>query len=351
MTINPAFRFSIRATVSALIAFSITQIIHAPLQGLWAVLTAVVVLQMSAGGSIRATVEYVLGTLAGAIYASVIAILIPHRTELATAVALAVAIAPLAYAAARSPLFRVAPFTALIVLLLAGEFGQDPVAAAAIRLVEVAFGGLVAITVSLVIFPERAYALARRQAVDALHRFADALPRLLAGFQDKADPERAFILQELIGESVGAFASTISDSEHERLFLSATPERGGPLSRTLLRLRHDLVIIGRAAANPLPSQIAQRLVPFLDTAGRNVSRQVNACADRLSTRQAPPPADIAYDSLDACAREIVAIRNEGITRPLSASDAEQVFALGFSLEQLRRNIADLERCVANWAKF
>lgn len=351
ITSNPAIRFAIRATVSALIAFSITQMVHAPLQGLWAVLTAVVVLQMSAGGSIRATVDYVLGTFAGAIYASVISILIPHRTELATAAALAVAIAPLAYAAARRPLFRVAPFTALIVLLLAGQFGQGPLAAAAIRLVEVAFGGLVAITVSLVIFPERAYALARRQAVDALHRLADGLPRLLAGFQQEADSESLFALQERIGASVGAVASTISASGHEKLLPSVTPEKAGPLSRTLIRLRHDLVIVGRAAAHPLPAHIGQRLMPLINTAGQNVSRQVNACADGLSRRQAPPRADVAYNSLDACAREIADIRNEGLTRPLSASEVEQVFALGFSLEQLRQHLGDLERCVADWAKF
>jgi len=29
--------------------------------------------------------------------------------------------------------------------------------------------------------------------------------------------------------------------------------------------------------------------------------------------------------------------------------AERFFALGFSLEQMRQNLKDLERCVTNWA--
>ena len=34
---------------------------------------------------------------------------------------------------------------------------------------------------------------------------------------------------------------------------------------------------------------------------------------------------------------------------LSASQLEQLFALSFALEQLQRNINDLERCIQEWA--
>ena len=51
-------RFSLRVTVAGLFAFAIAQVLTIPLHGLWVVLTAVVVTEMSAGGSLRATVEY-----------------------------------------------------------------------------------------------------------------------------------------------------------------------------------------------------------------------------------------------------------------------------------------------------
>ena len=60
------------------------------------ILTAIVVTQMSAGGSLRATLEYIIGTVGGAIYAAIIGVLIPHGTPLAEAGVLALAIAPLA---------------------------------------------------------------------------------------------------------------------------------------------------------------------------------------------------------------------------------------------------------------
>jgi uncharacterized membrane protein YccC len=351
LTGNPALRFGVRATISALLAFSITQLIHAPLHGLWAVLTAVVVLQMSAGGSIRASVDYVLGTFAGAVYASILSILIPHTTPLAMAGVLALAIAPLAYMAARSPVFRVAPFTALIVLLLAGQFKEGPITAASIRLFEVAFGGVVAIAVSLLILPERAHSVGRRQATEALRCLAQILPKLLRGLGENADPEVISTLQNQAGAAVTALAQSLAEEEHERLFRVDSVEDLRPLSRTLVRLRHDLVIVGRTAAAPLPAGVGQRLMPLIDEVSVCISRYMDACADALEKRQTAPPSGPPDAALGACAREIAAMRSEGVTRALSGSEVEQLFALGFVFEELRRNLADLERSVRDWARL
>jgi uncharacterized membrane protein YccC len=67
------------------------------------VLTAVVVTQVSVGGSLRATLDYVVGTLAGAVYAAAVGVVVPHVTALGQAVALTLAVAPLALAAALRP--------------------------------------------------------------------------------------------------------------------------------------------------------------------------------------------------------------------------------------------------------
>ena len=44
---------------------------------LWSVLTAVIVTQSSVGRSVKATIDYLVGTLGGAIYAGAVAALIP----------------------------------------------------------------------------------------------------------------------------------------------------------------------------------------------------------------------------------------------------------------------------------
>jgi hypothetical protein len=59
-----------------------------------------------------------MGTIAGAIYAAGMGVLVPHTTTIALAGVLALTIVPLAYAAAAKPSFHVAHFTGAIVLLI-----------------------------------------------------------------------------------------------------------------------------------------------------------------------------------------------------------------------------------------
>jgi hypothetical protein len=46
---------------------------------------------------------------------------------------------------------------------------------------------------------------------------------------------------------------------------------------------------------------------------------------------------------------MAALRHEGLTRDLPVHSVEQVFALGFALEQLRQHFTDLARCVAEFS--
>jgi uncharacterized membrane protein YccC len=335
--------------VSALAAFAIVQVVTVPLHGLWAVLTAVVVTQASTGESIRASFEYLLGTLLGALYASLVSLLVPHTTLPMMGVALAIAIIPLAFAAASSAVFRVAPFTAVIVLLLGNEFGQGPITAAITRFLEVALGGGIAVAVSLFVLPEMAQGRGRRVAAAALGQLAQALPVVLSGLSERVDPTRMGELQDKLGSAIASFDATVAEARHERAVSLVGRVDAGPLSRTMVRLRHDLVIVGRAAAEPLPDSIARRLAPLASAVGAQVSRYLVSCAQVLGDRGQPSglgQVDIAIDTFTA---EVAAMRGEGLTRTLSTSQLEQLFALGFAFGEIRGNLSDLQRCVRDWS--
>jgi hypothetical protein len=77
-------------------------------------LTAVMLTQMSVGKSVKATIDYSLGTLGDAIYARLIASFVPCLNDAAPAADLAIAIAPVALLAAISPRFAAAPSSALL---------------------------------------------------------------------------------------------------------------------------------------------------------------------------------------------------------------------------------------------
>jgi len=347
---RPQWRFCVRMTASGLAAFAVARMLQVPLQGLWVIITAIVVTQMSAGGSLRATLEYIVGTVGGAVYAAIIGALIPHGTPLSEAGILALAIAPLALLAAFNPNFRVAPFSAVLVILIAGQFGEGPVQASITRSSEVALGGVIAVLVSLLVFPERAHHMRLKVAVRLLRQLADALPTLLSGFTQGLDPAENSRIQNDIGAAVSGFQAITTEAEHELMITFAAQPDPGPLSRTMLRLRHDLVIIGRAGIKPLPDVLRGRLGPPLTRVGAAARDFLNDGAAALNERRGPPPLDGFEAALAAYIAEVEAVRSEGLTLPLTSNEVEPVFALGFALEQLRQNFTDLRRCVQDYAR-
>jgi hypothetical protein len=119
--------------------------------------------------------------------------------------------------------------------------------------------------------------------------------------------------------------------------------------RTLLRLRHDVVMIGRAATAPLPEPFGTRLEPPLADVGAAFADYLRASGAALLAHRAPPSFNAVNTALKTYAAEIDALRRDGLTRTLSGEDAERIFALGFALEQMHHNFKDLERCVTEWA--
>jgi hypothetical protein len=344
------WRFAARVTASGLLGYAAANAMHLPLQGLWMILTAIVVTQASAGGSVRATLQYIIGTVGGAVYAAILGILIPHGTPLAEAGVMALAIAPLGLIAAFNPNFRVAPFSAVLVLLLAGQFGEGPIASAITRTFEVALGGLIAVIVSLLVFPERALQMRLKAAVSLLQRLARDLPRLLTGFTGGIDPAANSRIQNDIGAAVSDFQQITTEAQHEQMITLATQPDPGPLSRTMLRLRHDLVTIGRAGIKPLPEPLRSRLGEPLTRVAEAARDFLNDSATALNERNAPPPLDGYEAALSAYTVVVEAVRSEGLTLPLTANEVEPLFALGFTLEQLRNNFIDLQRCVQDYAR-
>jgi uncharacterized membrane protein YccC len=342
--------FCLRVTVAAAMSFALAQLFALPFHGLWAVLTAVVVIQMSLGASLRATSDYVVGTLCGAAYASALGLLFPHADTLALTTALALAVAPLAFASTLNPMFRVAPFTAVMVFLISNQFGENPIESGVYRLLEVALGGGIAVAVSLWLFPERAQALGADAAARILNQLAQALRRLLGGFTHKLGATDIKHIQDETGRAVAVFQDIVAEAERERLVGFFPQPNPGPLSRTLLRLRHDLVIIGRAAAEPLPDALARRLDAPLRRIAAACGDYLDGAARALAARVSPPPLASIETVFDDYAASIAALRQQGFTRSLSDGALERLFALSFALDQLRQHFADLGRCVQEWAE-
>ena len=283
---------AVRVTVAATGAYALATALHLLLP-LWAVLTSIIVTQMSVGRSLKATRDYMLGTIGGAIYGGAIAILIPYSSELGLLGLLVLAVAPLSFLAAIYPNLSSATVTAVIVLVLPSMHHADPMASAIDRVCEVSVGAVTGLLVSFLVLPSRAVRQIRASAAKLLDLIAEAFGELLAGLTRGRDNDALHRIQDGIGIAIVGMNTIGAEAERERSArLSSGPDTG-PLLRTILRLRHDVVMIGRATVVPLPAEVQVRLAgPRGDPAlpqirGRCFARGRRRAADPPRSRRAP----------------------------------------------------------------
>jgi Fusaric acid resistance protein family len=338
----------VRVTMAATAALAIALALGLKLP-LWAVLTSIIVTQMSVGRSLKATRDYMIGTLGGAIYGAAVAILVPHSSEAALLGVLVLAVAPLAFASAINPSLNAATVTSIIVLLLPVMNHGGVLDSAIDRVLEVTVGAVTGFLVSFLVLPSRAHSQIRANAPRVLELMASALHELLSGLTRARDNDTLHRLQDGIGAALAGLNAIGAEAERERAaHLSSGPDTG-PLLRTVLRLRHDLVMIGRASVLPLPAELQQPMALPLKRVSDALVDYLNAAAASLRMSTLPPAIAPVQDALAAYATTVASVRSEGMTRGFGGDVLERYFALGFSLEQMRRNLKDLERCVAAWA--
>src|SRR3954462_1438464 len=271
---------AVRVTVAAFSALMVSLALHLLLP-LWAVLTALIVTQMSVGRSLKATRDYLLGTGGGGIYGAALNGLIPHSGEAALLGLLVLAIAPLAFIAAINPSLNAATVTAVIVLLVPTMHHSDPMTSAIDRVSEVGVGAVTGLLVSFLVLPSRAVRQIRASAAKLLELIADAFTELLAGLTRGRDNDALHRIQDGIGTAMVGMNAIGAEAERERAArLSSGPDTG-PLLRTILRLRHDVVMIGRSTVVPLPAEVQMRLAAPLAEVSAAIVRFLRSAAEAM----------------------------------------------------------------------
>ena len=331
-------RHGLRIAVAGMLSYVAAQLLTLP-QGYWAVFTAVLVVQGSVGGSWKAAIDRLVGTFMGAIYGATIAALVPHDNVVTLGIALAISLTPLALVAALYPNYRVAPITAVILLLGSSVSTEGPVLAAILRTIEVSLGGFIGISVSLFVLPARAHALMGNAANRVLQRLADLLADLMNGLIAPVDPAAIMARHDAVRVALTALENISDEAAREKrnyLTDDADPE---PVTRTLRRVRHDLVLIGRVGAKPLPEEIALVLKPGLAAFSGVASEFLSATGRTFAERQSPP----SLDGFRAALGDVLATMQ-------SIKGEERLIALTFGFEQLQLNLGDLVRRAGEFAR-
>jgi uncharacterized membrane protein YccC len=330
---------TVRMSAAGLISFAVAHLIGLS-QVYWAVLTAIIVMQASIGGSLKAVIDRFAGTIGGAGWGVAVTLAVPHGGVLSTGLALAIALVPLAALVAFRPSYRIAPVTAAIVLL--GQTDPTGVVVTALdRVFEIGLGSVVALAVALTVSPARAHDLLCAAGRDALALMADQVKLLLGSVAAPLDSAAVLALHDRIRAAIERAATAAGEADRERhSYLTDAPDPD-PLVRNLRRLSHDLVIIARALPAPLPEAVSVRLAVAAAAIADALSAALIEVGAALADRSAPPdPAPVAA-ALASFEAELAGLRRAGVTLELPVDAVERIFGIAFGLEQLGRNLDEL----------
>lgn len=333
-------------TGAGLLTFGLGELLGVQ-QVYWAVLTAVIVMQASVGSSIKATLDRLLGTIAGAVWGVAVAT-IPHDGILETAGVLTAALVPLALLVALRPDYRIAPVTAIIVLLVP-HAAASPLQAGIERMIEIALGCAVALAVALAISPSRAHRLLYMAAAQTLAPIREQVALLLAGVATPVDMAAMLALHDRIRSAIDSCVAAAGDAARERAHRLSDAPDPDPLVRSLRRISHDLVMLARVLRTPLPEPVQTRLAEPLQRVAAAIDTFLAGLADALKQGSAPPPLDPVKQAVAEFDAAIGGVRRDGLIAPLSVEDAERIFGVTFALQQLLGDIEDLANRAAEVA--
>ncbi len=244
-------RHAIRVSAAVGAAFALATLLRLP-QGYWAVFTAVIVVQSSLGATITASMERFMGTVVGALAGAVAAYFHAKWPEFG-GVILCVTVALLSFVVSARPALKVAPVTAVI-MLIGQTTRMDPLIAASLRVAEITVGSLMGVAATLLIFPARAHAsvVTSVQKIAGLQaHILDSYILMLRGTPGPTDYLKA---QDDLRAALAKLQTSMTEADRENASKLSERSVSDALPRTLWRLRNDTVMVGRTLREPLPAE-------------------------------------------------------------------------------------------------
>jgi uncharacterized membrane protein (UPF0136 family) len=324
--------------VSVAAAFSIASWGLHLTQGYWAVISALLVVQTSIGGTLAASRDRLIGTALGAVVGGAAAYLRPE-TPWGELIALVVCAGSLTVVAARWTSFRIAPVTAVI-MIVGNATHVGSLHAAGERVIEISLGSIIGVLTTLLIFP----APARHAVAARVAGTLGDLARLLGLYVERieaTDGDRVptLPLHDKIRADLISVEAAVTEASQEKAVRFGR-HVSDAIPRTLWRLRNDAVMIGRAIDHPWPETITERLRPPALAMLRAQSKTLAAYARAmLDGGNLDKPA--LTDEASAFRQAFDHLDQARLAEPLPFEILNQTFALAYAFDAFNRNLDDL----------
>jgi uncharacterized membrane protein YccC len=335
-------RQALQTASAALASYLLADALGLP-QGYWAVITAILVVQASIGGSIGLAVDRLMGTILGAVVGTSLVYML-GLTPPALAGALFAAVLPLAFVATRRPGLRIAPVTAAIVLLSAQGQGA-PLDSALVRIGEIGMGSLIALATTLLLFPARAGHALAETAGEMLRLIGSHLELAFGAALGPRDEEALQACAAGLRTALARGDTLVAEVRRELFGRSTEAADPAAVLRTTRRLWHTALMMSRAVRLPLAAAAAERLGPPLQAVRQPLREALEGLAAAFAGGRPPPDLAPALAPLAAFDEAMKALRQSGITRAMGGEEVARLFAFAFALGQLPQNLQDLaDRC-------
>ena len=335
----PRVRLAIQTAVAAGAAFGFATYFALP-QGYWAVVTAMLVVQASVGASLGLAMDRLLATVLGATVGGIV-LAVFGEAPVIVGPLLIVCVAGLTFVAAQRPSLRLAPVSAAIVILADLQSGT-PLASAANRVVEIGVGALIAVIVSVLVFPSRAGQSLAKQVGGVLPIFGEHLRGTIGVALGQMRTEAEFIaLNARVRVALGAAETLVREAQREIAGHVASHADPAAVVRTMRRLWYTQMMAARAARQPLPPPAQAILEPSLVAVREAACAAIDGLGQSYRDGVALPPLEEVEAALAQFNAGVFALRQSGVMKEMATEDVAQIFSLAFALGQIGQNLRDL----------
>ncbi|MDQ0503530.1 FUSC family protein [Xanthobacter agilis] len=334
------YKLGLKAAVAALASYGVAYGLNLP-NGYWAVLTAILVVQSTIGASLSVAIDRGLGTVVGGIV-GVIAATLAGPSAILTIVALGVAVIITSTLAAKFSSYKLAPVTAVIVLL-SDPTHVDPWISGLHRVFEIGLGGAVGVLCALLILPARAVFFLFPQCASAVKLCAALLGLGRDGLLGRGfDSARMDVLNADARKALRAADARIAEARAEQALSGhADPT---PVVRACRRLWHSVIILLRGTDTVLSARFAALLGPGLDQAVSGLTAYMDVVARALDGERGADlsgPAEAARAAVVALDGEVERLNAAGAFDAASGAELRVVFAAISACGHMMENLDEL----------
>jgi uncharacterized membrane protein YccC len=315
---------AIKTAIAGVAAMYLTRLFHLP-QGYWAAISALIVMQSNVGATLSASRTRLAGTAVGAVVGGAfMALLGDSMLDFALAVAVAFF---LCFVLRLPDSQRLATVTVSIIMLIAQSASAWVVALH--RFVEVSIGILIALVISLTLWPNHARRSLREGLAAALLKlgalyqavFADRSVLLSGG------PDSLEALNAQISDAFRKNADLLDNAVHEAFGPMRERESLAQLATQVGRIRDAVEALEIAVRDGSPGAYAQRFDAELEQVHTSFAAAFGTLANSIRTPQPDPQWPELAAAISALDQKATLARKSGATASYPLDEILRFYSL------------------------